>query len=151
MTAAAYTHRQDWQTGQFGSVQLASIWSGIKAKRWTWVPGDGHIPPLTGWSRSHWSPGWPAWVWACSWDGQPVGNGGSACSAAGSPGTAGRNDVPSPPPGGRNPLLLPLRSQQRWQAVFWSEPREIGGSGSCLLLGPLGRAAAGGTPPWLRP
>lgn len=102
-----------WQTGQFDSVQLDSIRSGVKAKRGTWVPGDGHVPLLTGLSRSHWSPGWPVFVWGCSCDGQPVDNGGSVCSAADSPGTAGRNDVPSPPPGVRNPLLLPLRSQQK--------------------------------------
>lgn len=35
MTAAAHT-----QAGRPVSVQLASVWSGIKAKRGTWEPGD---------------------------------------------------------------------------------------------------------------
>lgn len=34
MRAAAHTHRQaGWQIGQFGSVQLASFWSGVKEKQ----------------------------------------------------------------------------------------------------------------------
>lgn len=152
MTAAAYTHRQAGRQASLVQFSWPPFEAASRRKRETWVQGGGRVPAFTGWSRSHWSPGWPVWVWGCSYDdGQPAGSGGSVCSAAGSPGTEGRSDVPSPPPAERNLLLLPLRSRQRWRAVFWSEPREAGGSGSCPSLGPWGQAAAGGTPPWLRP
>lgn len=35
-----------WQTGQFGSVQLASFWSGVKEKQGTRVPGVRLCPSL---------------------------------------------------------------------------------------------------------
>lgn len=147
MRAAAHTHRQAGRQASLVQFSWPPFEAASRKNKEQGFQEYGFVPVLTGWSRSHWSPGWLVWVSGCSCDGQPVGSGGSECSAAGSPGTARRSDVPSPPPGVRSLLLLPLLSQQRWQAVFWSEPHEVGGSGSCPLQGTWGQAAAGETPP----
>lgn len=146
-----HTHRQAGRQASLVQFSWPPFEAASRRRENHGGPGDRYVRPLIGWSRSHWSPGWPVWVWGCRCDGRPVGSGGSVCSAAGSPGTGGKNDAPSPPPGVRNPLLLPLQSQRRWQAVSWSEPLVIGGSDSCPSLDPLGQAVAGGTPPLLRP